>query len=65
VRRVGENMPRKVDTRVVAATNRSLEDEVRAGLHDKKVMKVSGAKRSGELKAADSHRQIVETDLFG
>jgi DNA-binding NtrC family response regulator/tetratricopeptide (TPR) repeat protein len=31
VRRVGENMPRKVDTRVVAATNRSLEEEVRAG----------------------------------
>jgi transcriptional regulator of acetoin/glycerol metabolism len=31
VRRVGENMPRKVDARVVAATNRSLEDDVRAG----------------------------------
>src|SRR5436190_709097 len=31
VRRIGENMPRKVDVRVVAATNRSLEDDVRAG----------------------------------
>ncbi len=31
VRRVGENMPRKVDVRIVAATNRSLEDDVRAG----------------------------------
>lgn len=31
VRRVGENLPRKVDTRVVAATNRCLEDEVKAG----------------------------------
>ena len=31
VRRVGENMPRKVDARVVAATNRSLEDDVLAG----------------------------------
>jgi DNA-binding NtrC family response regulator/tetratricopeptide (TPR) repeat protein len=31
VRRVGENMPRRVDTRVVSATNRSLEQEVEAG----------------------------------
>jgi len=31
VRRVGENMPRKVDARIVAATNRSLEDDVRGG----------------------------------
>ena len=31
MRRIGENMPRKVDARVVAATNRSLEDDVRAG----------------------------------
>jgi transcriptional regulator with GAF, ATPase, and Fis domain len=31
VRRIGENMPRKVDARVVAATNRSLEDDVRNG----------------------------------
>ncbi len=31
IRRVGENMPRKVDARVVAATNRSLEEDVRAG----------------------------------
>ena len=31
VRRVGENMPRKVDARVVAATNRSLEQDVRSG----------------------------------
>jgi len=31
VRRVGENLPRKVDARVVAATNRSLEEEVKAG----------------------------------
>ncbi len=31
VRRVGENMPRKVDARVVAATNRSLEEDVRGG----------------------------------
>jgi DNA-binding NtrC family response regulator/tetratricopeptide (TPR) repeat protein len=30
VRRVGENMPRRVDARIVAATNRSVEDEVRA-----------------------------------
>lgn len=29
VRRVGENMPRRVDARIVAATNRSIEDEVR------------------------------------
>ena len=31
IRRVGENMPRKVDARLVAATNRSLEADVRAG----------------------------------
>ena len=31
VRRVGENMPRKVDARVIAATNRSLEADVRSG----------------------------------
>jgi DNA-binding NtrC family response regulator len=31
VRRVGENLPRKVDVRVIAATNRSLKDEVRQG----------------------------------
>jgi DNA-binding NtrC family response regulator/tetratricopeptide (TPR) repeat protein len=31
IRRVGENLPRKVDTRIVAATNRVLDDEVRAG----------------------------------
>jgi transcriptional regulator with PAS, ATPase and Fis domain len=31
IRRVGENMPRKVDTRVVAASNRGLEEEVKEG----------------------------------
>jgi DNA-binding NtrC family response regulator len=31
VRRVGENHPRKVDVRVIAATNRSLEEEAAAG----------------------------------
>ncbi len=31
VRRVGENMPRRVDARVIAATNRCLEQEVRDG----------------------------------
>jgi DNA-binding NtrC family response regulator len=31
VRRVGENRPRQVDTRIVAATNRPLADEARAG----------------------------------
>ncbi len=31
VRRVGENMPRRVDARVVAATNRSLEEDARTG----------------------------------
>ncbi len=32
VRPVGENTPRKVDVRVIAATNRELLDEVKAGL---------------------------------
>ena len=31
VRRVGENLTRKVDVRVIAATNRNLVDEVKAG----------------------------------
>ena len=31
IRRVGENHPRRVDTRIVAATNRPLADEVKAG----------------------------------
>jgi DNA-binding NtrC family response regulator len=31
VRRVGENFPRRVDARVIAATNRTLDDEVSAG----------------------------------
>lgn len=31
IRRVGENLPRKVDARVVAATNRRLEEEVGGG----------------------------------
>ena len=31
VRRVGESLPRRVDTRVIAATNRRLGDEVEAG----------------------------------
>jgi DNA-binding NtrC family response regulator len=31
VRRVGENHPRKVDVRVIAATNRSLEEDAAAG----------------------------------
>ncbi len=31
VRRLGENLPRRVDVRLVAATNRSLEREARAG----------------------------------
>ena len=31
VRRVGENFARRVDARIVAATNRQLEEEVRAG----------------------------------
>jgi DNA-binding NtrC family response regulator len=31
VRRIGENLPRRIDTRVVAATNRSIEADVDAG----------------------------------
>lgn len=31
IRRVGENTPRRVDVRIVAATNRRLHEEVRAG----------------------------------
>jgi transcriptional regulator with GAF, ATPase, and Fis domain len=31
IRRVGSNKPIKVDVRIIAATNRNLEDEVRAG----------------------------------
>ncbi len=32
IRRVGENVPRKVDVRVIAATNRDLAEDVKAGL---------------------------------
>jgi Nif-specific regulatory protein len=31
IRRVGENLPRKVDARVIAATNRDLAENIRAG----------------------------------
>ncbi len=31
IRRVGENMPRRVDARIIAATNRNLTDEVERG----------------------------------
>jgi Nif-specific regulatory protein len=31
IRRVGENLPRKVDVRVIAATNRALAEDIKAG----------------------------------
>ena len=31
IRRVGENLPRKVDVRVIAATNRDLNEDIKAG----------------------------------
>jgi len=31
VRRIGENLPRKVDVRVIAATNKNLEEDVKSG----------------------------------
>ena len=57
VRRVGASKAQKVDVRIIAATNRNLEDEVRAGRFRQDLFYRLSGRAAASARAARSHRR--------